>query len=351
MDLAQVRAFVAAVDAGHFGRAAAGLSISQQALSKRIARLEADLGVRLLNRGVGGVTLTAAGRRFLDPARRLVAAGEAAVAAARQEERPLRLDAWGHLFLPMRTVRQALSLVPDLPVDPGQARDLAAAVSALAREEIDAGFGRVYPEGVTGGGLVHRLVRLEPVDAVLSAHHELASRDALRPAELSGGTLVFPAAGERLDFLTRFADAFGIAARSYGTNLGLRHLLDRVRADPRAFTVLPAEVAGPAAGVVTIPLADPVPLYAWSLIWRGDDHHPLLPALLDAFAAAARDARWLEYRPGADWLPGPDVISTERAVVTRSGQCLTSHPPASRPAAPPGHTWWNGRTEESSWRS
>jgi hypothetical protein len=82
LDLAQVRAFVAVADEGHFGRAADLLSVSQQGLSKRIARLEAGLGVRLLDRGTHGVTLTEAGRRFLVPARRPVAAGDIAAAAA-----------------------------------------------------------------------------------------------------------------------------------------------------------------------------------------------------------------------------------------------------------------------------
>ncbi len=44
LDLAQVRAFVAAADRLHFGQAAQQLAVSQQALSKRIARLESELG-------------------------------------------------------------------------------------------------------------------------------------------------------------------------------------------------------------------------------------------------------------------------------------------------------------------
>jgi DNA-binding transcriptional LysR family regulator len=312
LDLGRVRAFVAVVDEGHFGRAAAALSISQQALSKRIARLEAELGVPLLTRGVHGIALTEAGQRFLDPARRLVAAGDLATAAARLDERPLRLDVWGHLFLPMRTVRHALQFVPGLPAETGQARDLPAAVGALIRNEIDAGFGRVSPSQLAEASLAHRLVRLEPVDAVLNAGHDLAGRGTLRPADLTGSTLVFPAAGERLDFLTRFGDFFGIASRSYGANLGLRHLLDRVRADRRAFTLLPADVPAAAPGVRVVPLADPVPLYAWSLVWRRDDHHPRLPALLDAFGDAGRESRWLEFRPAADWLPGPDLAAVTR---------------------------------------
>jgi DNA-binding transcriptional LysR family regulator len=94
LDLARVRAFVAVVDEGHFGRAAAALSVSQQGLSKRVARLEAELGVRLLTRSAGGISLTGAGRRFLAPARGLLAAGDLAAEAARHEERTLRIDVW-----------------------------------------------------------------------------------------------------------------------------------------------------------------------------------------------------------------------------------------------------------------
>ena len=68
LDLAQVRAFVAVVDHQHFGRAASSLSLSQQALSKRVARLEAQVGL-LLERRRGGIGLTAAGERLLPSAR------------------------------------------------------------------------------------------------------------------------------------------------------------------------------------------------------------------------------------------------------------------------------------------
>jgi DNA-binding transcriptional LysR family regulator len=44
LDLANVRAFVAVVEQRHFGRAAATLHLTQQALSKRVARLEARSG-------------------------------------------------------------------------------------------------------------------------------------------------------------------------------------------------------------------------------------------------------------------------------------------------------------------
>jgi DNA-binding transcriptional LysR family regulator len=50
LDLAALRAFVAVVEEEQFGHAAAVLGISQQAVSKRIAKLESQLGAELLDR-------------------------------------------------------------------------------------------------------------------------------------------------------------------------------------------------------------------------------------------------------------------------------------------------------------
>ncbi|WP_441246897.1 LysR family transcriptional regulator [Kitasatospora sp. McL0602] len=320
LDLAQVRAFVATAEHLHFRRAAEQLSLTQQGLSKRIARLEETLGVRLLERGGGTVELTDAGARFIGPARAALTAGAQAVAAVRAGGRPLRLDVWGHLFAPLRTVREALAEAGGVQAEVGPGRDLPSVVAALTRGETDAGFGRYHAAATSdasdaaatsddaGASLAHRLVRLEPVDAVLPADHPLAARDALRPADLSALRLVLPAAPGRLDFLRHFADRFAVPVLPGEANLGLDHLLERVRTTPDGCTLLPADLPPTATpGLRTLPLVDPTPLYAWSLVWRRDDPDPRLPLLLDGFAAAGRRRRWLEYRPGRDWLPEGSV--------------------------------------------
>jgi len=54
LDLGQVRAFVVTAEQLHFGRAAARLFLTQQALSKRIRQLERSLGEPLFVRGTRG---------------------------------------------------------------------------------------------------------------------------------------------------------------------------------------------------------------------------------------------------------------------------------------------------------
>ena len=129
LDLAQVRAFVAVVDNGHFGRAAQTLPLSQQALSKRVARLEDRLGL-LLERRRGGVTLTAAGQRFLPAARQLLEVADHAFADVRNApSAPLRVDVWGELHSPAQAIRTIARDRPDIVVELSMRRDL---VEALA---------------------------------------------------------------------------------------------------------------------------------------------------------------------------------------------------------------------------
>lgn len=67
--LTQFRYFRALAETGHFGRAAQRLHMSQPPLSRQIAALEHELGVKLFERTPKGVTLTAAGVQFLTDSR------------------------------------------------------------------------------------------------------------------------------------------------------------------------------------------------------------------------------------------------------------------------------------------
>ena len=65
MDIANLRAFASVAERGSFSGAAAQLHLTQPAVSKRIAVLEAELGVSLFDRLGRGTELTEAGRALL----------------------------------------------------------------------------------------------------------------------------------------------------------------------------------------------------------------------------------------------------------------------------------------------
>ena len=214
----------------------------------------------------------------------------------------------------MRTVAQVIAATPELSAEIGHSRDLPATVTALLRGEIDVGFGRVHSVGRQDRGRISsRLARLEPVDVVLSTGHPLAGMPGLRPADLRDSVLWSPASLGKLDFLPRFATHFAIPAQDGAANLGLDHLIRHIRANPRHFTLLPADIPLPKdAGVRPVPLTSPTPLYAWSLIWHSQHQHPLLSTLLLRFAWIGQERRWLEYDPARDWLPADDHAELHR---------------------------------------
>ena len=73
VQLSQLRALVAIDQAGTFTDAAAQIGVSQAAVSRSIAGLEAALGVRVLDRTTRQVSLTATGARVLPGAQRVLA--------------------------------------------------------------------------------------------------------------------------------------------------------------------------------------------------------------------------------------------------------------------------------------
>lgn len=81
MELRHLRYFVATGEEQHYGRAAGRLRVAQPALSRQIQDLEEELGFKLFERLPRGVKLSAAGKLFLEEARRILQ--EVSDAAAR----------------------------------------------------------------------------------------------------------------------------------------------------------------------------------------------------------------------------------------------------------------------------
>ncbi len=83
MELRHLRYFVAVAEAENLSRAALKLHVSQPPLSRQIRDLEDELGFLLLKRTAKSVSLTEAGRTFLNEARAVLQHADEAVTKAR----------------------------------------------------------------------------------------------------------------------------------------------------------------------------------------------------------------------------------------------------------------------------
>lgn len=112
MDRFQAMAtFVRVVDTGSFSAAARQSNVGQPAVSKMIAQLEDQLGVRLVTRTTRGLSPTEAGQRYYERALRALEEADEAEVAARGAGKGLT----GRLRISAATTFARLHVVPSLP--------------------------------------------------------------------------------------------------------------------------------------------------------------------------------------------------------------------------------------------
>ena len=187
MELSHIRYFVAAAEELHFGRAAKRLHITQPSLSKRVAKLEEELGVKLFHRTRREVWLTEAGDAFLEGARLVLEDAQRATEEARKAARgelgklevgffspaiygilPEILKSYHERFPAVRvTLHEWTSTVQ---------------LERLREAKIEIGFMRAPVEEE---GFLTEHVFLEPIVAALPEDHPQARREVVPPEELA----------------------------------------------------------------------------------------------------------------------------------------------------------------------
>ncbi|GLW06858.1 LysR family transcriptional regulator [Microtetraspora sp. NBRC 13810] len=308
LDLAAVRAFVAVTEDRYFSEAAATLGITQQAVSKRIAKLESDLGVRLFSRTRTGAELTRDGGAFLHHARALVGIADQALEMLHARRRSLRVDVLDTRLAALDVVRAFHRTVEDMEVEIITSDGLRSARGALAHGSIDAAFARV--SGTLEDDLVSVPAYLEQAHLLVARDHPLAGLPQVEAARLSGMTAWMPgnvAGSEWAEFWDLFGAAFDIRIDVTGPNFGWEHFVEEIGSGERVglageWCRLPSHPR-----TVQIPIVDPAPMYPCSLLRHRQNRHPVLAALTRFVEGDFRP-----YDPRRQWLPAPDRAAFHR---------------------------------------
>lgn len=308
-----LRFFVAVAEELHFTRAAARLFVAQQALSREIQRLERRLGTPLFVRTTRSVTLTPEGERLLQRARALVELHDELLGALTEPARPVLVDLMsdGRMTGP-RILGEARATAPAIEFRGRYGGGMGLALRQLRLAEIDVAFGRADWRGSAPlAGLERFTFRLEPLALMLPADHRLAALDEVPLARLRGVDVdANPAHGDAPewdDLMDQFlvlsgAVPTGPHVTAIGPDDQSHHLIQQGL--PILTTVDHRDVRG---GVIR-PIVDPVPLYPWSMVWRGAARNPGIDALRNAATVLASTERWME-PPDDAWLPEPEAAA------------------------------------------
>jgi DNA-binding transcriptional LysR family regulator len=304
VDTEAVRSFVLAADLGRLQDAAGELGVTQQAVSKRIAGLERQLGVRLFARTARGVELTLDGQAFLAHARNVVAHVDRAVAALRPGSRALRIDVLGLRSAQAVILHDYWRAHPETALDVVTIRvdDPRQAVAAVQAGDVDATFRTITDAAGLPPDM--RMIRAfdSPLELLVGPKHPLAAARALTPSDLRGHRIWVPGIAPRTEwgeFYDQLITAFDLRVDAAGPNFGAEVLLDALADSADLATLVGARdrYVWPANyDLRRIPVTNPVVAYPISLIVPRTSPHPGLRGVIDHF-------RTLAPLPGNTWLP------------------------------------------------
>jgi DNA-binding transcriptional LysR family regulator len=284
VDLEAVRTFAAVAGAGRFQDAAADLSITQQAVSKRIAALERDLGVRLFTRTARGARLTVDGQVFLPHARELLRVARRADASVRPGRRALRVDVVSRRIAPAVLLQDFHRGHPDIDLEVVAMldADVDAAAAAVEAGTVDASFHAVAPQLRLPDGVRSARVIDEAHQLLVGPRHPLAKAAAVAPADLAGHRIWMPglaAGSEVAGYFAELADTFGLTVDVVGPVFGYEALLAEIAESPDLATLVGegSRYLWPDGyDLRRVPVRGPALVYPLSLIWRDDNPHPAL---------------------------------------------------------------------------
>jgi len=221
MDRYLLRYFLAVAELGSFSKAAARVSVTQPTLSVGIAKLESEVGARLFERTTRRVSLTPAGSKFLQHARRITQEYEAALRDVSETPQLKRVRAGVLSTIPARDLERVVAHHAKqasgeaLEILDSTERDIA---NRLSDGRLDAAITILRP-GLES--FAQERLRNERYVLFVAASHKLAGAGSVEGGELAGETMIVRRQCEGLPEISRY-----FTARDVRPSFSLRTLSD-----------------------------------------------------------------------------------------------------------------------------
>lgn len=294
MKLSALRYLVAFADEGSFSRAAERCHVSQPTLSVALQNLEAELGVPLIERTKGHVTLTELGYQVVGQARKALDEAHRVELVAQLGKDPLHGD---FRLGVIHTIGPYL--LPDLiaslsKVAPDMKLYIEESMTALLADNLK--YGNVdaaviaLPFDVPGVEMC--ALYDEDFEVIVPKGHAWAKRKRIPSSEVRGDDVLVLKAGNC--FREQVLDACPDISHAEGS-LHQGHSIETIRcmvASGYGISVLPAgALSGPYRSdmVVAIPFDEPAPARRVALAWRRGFSRPQAISAIVAAVAAMKN--------------------------------------------------------------
>jgi DNA-binding transcriptional LysR family regulator len=317
MELAQIRHFIAVAETGSFTKGARRAAVSQPAISASIARLEAELDVKLLDRRRSPILPTPAGMRLLEAGKSILYACSKVKAELKTVggPRPFRIGILHSLS--SRHVAKVLGLLrcgarfAAVQVFDGTSEQL---VSWLARDEVDVVLTIFDEQAAKFPG---KVLFKEPYVVAVPEGHRFLHRQNLKLDDLQDEPCIIQTRCDQSPAITETFASRGISLRIvYETDQDDRALA--LVAAGMGVAILPAQQEP--AEVKQVPLTDLDRARSIGLLWSPErtrvDIEPFITLATGdkewiARGAAPIGPEWI--RCGADSAALPVLVNSPQA--------------------------------------
>ncbi|MGH7782122.1 MAG: LysR substrate-binding domain-containing protein [Candidatus Binataceae bacterium] len=277
MELRHLRDFVAVAEELSFTRGAHKLHLAQPSLTRQIKSLEEEIGVKLLERGKGRVSLTDEGRIFLEEAKRVLALSAQSVETMRRrakETEQLRIGYLAGLHNHLLPVILATfgRKHPEVAVN---LFDMTGAeqLEALEGGRIDLGFVGLRGS-LPGRSLRGECVEYYDILVALPKRSRLSKKPKLGLRELKTQFFVTLSESKHpgwIEWMKRIFQQEGFVPRTLQEADTVWAILNFVAAG-LGVALLPEQIKTiPHSGVVLRPLKQPIKVESW-VAWKPENH-------------------------------------------------------------------------------